>query len=96
MKHEFERYSAGVAKSLTTAITATREPNTEARVYCRDADELILCLGSVRNACDALNTLNWEKSAAEVLRTGSIVLEFKNGSAIVFLIEREGAVAKAG
>lgn len=96
MKHEFSRYSDNVAKSLVTAISATRESNVEARVYCRDADELILCLDSVRNAVDALNTLNWEKSAAEVLRTGSIVLELKNGSAIVFLIEREGSAAAAG
>lgn len=96
MNYEFLRYSDNVAKSLATALVATREPDTEARVYCRDADELILCLDSVRNACDALNTLNWEKSTAEVLRAGSIVLELKNGSAIVFLIERAGSAAAAG
>jgi hypothetical protein len=95
-RHEFERYSNNVAKALSTAIVATREPETEARVYCRDADELVLCLDSVRNACDALGTINWGKSAAEVKRTGNIVLELKNGSAIVLFIEREGLASATG
>jgi hypothetical protein len=84
---EFARYSDAVAQSLAQAISATREPDTEARVYCRDADELILCLNSAKGACDALNGLDWEKSTREVLRTGNVVLELKNGSAIVFFIE---------
>lgn len=90
-RHEFERYSEGVAESLSTAIAATREPETEARIYCKDADELVLCLDCARNAVDALGTLNYDKSIAEVKRTGSIVLELKNGSAIIFVLETVAA-----
>jgi hypothetical protein len=96
MKHEFLRYSEGVVASLEKAICATREPDTEARVYCRDADELVLCLESAKNTCDTMGTLNWEKSTREVLRTGSIVLEMRNGSAIVFFIETQWAGMPTG
>lgn len=95
-KHQFERYSDAVAESLAQAIAATREPETEARVYCKDEDELVLCIDIARNACDALGTLNWDKSIAEVKRTGQIILELKNGSAIVLFIDHPAPVVTTG
>lgn len=88
LNRELPKYNDAVAKSLARAVLATKEPNKEARVYCRDSDELVLALHAVRSTCEAMDTLDYEKSVAEVLRTGQIVLEMWNGSAIVFLLER--------
>jgi len=86
-KRDFIRYSDAVAQALATAVLAVREPDQEARIYCRDADEIRLVLGVVMDACDALNILNMAKSEKEILRTGRIVLEMRNGSAIIICLE---------
>jgi hypothetical protein len=86
-KSEFERYSNALARSLASAILATRESDVEARVYCRTIMEMRLALDTTWQTVECLRTVDWDKSIAEVEKTGRVVLELKNGSAIVFLIE---------
>lgn len=76
-----------LADALAEAIRVTRQPDKEAIIWLDDMADLTICLVPLLDVLEVFETLDAEKSKAEMIRTGRGIFELKNGSAIILKLK---------
>lgn len=80
-------YNQKLANALAEAIVAVREPDREAKIYCRDIQELYFLWPIALHAVSDLGMFSTELTLRRFMGKDPFVLEMNNGSAIIFLLE---------